>query len=213
MKRDVLETIHTLITDEHRGGVATVIAVRGSASARVGSKAVFDATGKNLAGWVGGGCAETYVGENVVAALEDRAPRIVHVDLDDEIFGLGIVCGGTMDVFVEPLLPPRQLSLPRLDPMEYETELRFLAESLGFKAAFDGATKTVNGLADLYLVLAGAIAVSRGQQMVSLRRVKQLPVHFVEGPRRRPDSVLLVGQTRITETLARLVTPRGVPSK
>ncbi|HUJ76126.1 MAG TPA: XdhC family protein, partial [bacterium] len=41
--------------------VATVIRVHGSASARPGSKALIDARGRNVFGWVGGGCAESLV--------------------------------------------------------------------------------------------------------------------------------------------------------
>ena len=46
--------------------IATVIAVRGSASAKPGSKALIDQAGKNIWGWVGGGCAESFVAQNAV---------------------------------------------------------------------------------------------------------------------------------------------------
>lgn len=89
--------------------VATVVRVKGSASARPGSKALIDANGRNVFGWVGGGCAESLVREEALKALQDRRTRIVDVDLEDEVLGVGMPCGGRMDVYLEPHLPPRPL--------------------------------------------------------------------------------------------------------
>ncbi len=89
--------------------VATVVRVKGSASARPGSKALIDAHGRNVFGWVGGGCAESLVREEALKALQDRRTRIVDVDLEDEVLGVGMPCGGRMDVYLEPHLPPRPL--------------------------------------------------------------------------------------------------------
>jgi len=82
--------------------VATVVAVRGSASARVSSKAVFDENGKNVWGWIGGGCAEIFVAQNCLESIDERQGRIVEADLDDEILGLGIPCGGIMTILSNP---------------------------------------------------------------------------------------------------------------
>jgi len=92
--------------------VATVIRVDGSASARPGAKALFDATGRLLSGWIGGGCAETTVREAALESLRTGRPQSLHLDLDDEVLGVGMPCGGFMDVFVEPILmQPRLLVL------------------------------------------------------------------------------------------------------
>ena len=89
--------------------VATVIRVVGSASAKPGSKALIDETGRNVHGWVGGGCAESLVREEALAAIAEGATRIVEVDLDDEVLGVGMPCGGRMEVYIEPHLPPKTL--------------------------------------------------------------------------------------------------------
>jgi xanthine dehydrogenase accessory factor len=88
---------------------ATVIRVRGSASAKPGSKALIDEQGRNVFGWVGGGCAESLVREEALKALAEARTRIVEVDLDDEVLGVGMPCGGKMDVYLEPHFPPRPL--------------------------------------------------------------------------------------------------------
>ncbi len=89
--------------------VATVIRVEGSASAKPGAKAIIDKNGKTLVGWVGGGCAESAVGQEALACLEDEQTRIVPIDLDDEVLGVGMPCGGMMEVYVEPYLPKPEL--------------------------------------------------------------------------------------------------------
>jgi len=85
--------------------LATVIETTGSVSAQVGAKAIIDTNGKVLKGWVGGGCAQSSVREAAVASIERGEPTIVYLDLDDEILGTGMPCGGNMKVYVEPLIP------------------------------------------------------------------------------------------------------------
>ena len=89
--------------------VATVVSVDGSASAQPGAKALFDARGELVFGWVGGGCAETTVRDEALRALADRRPRMLRLDLEDEVLGVGMPCGGFMDLYIEPVLPPSKL--------------------------------------------------------------------------------------------------------
>ena len=89
--------------------IATVIRVEGSSSAARGSKALIDSYGKLLAGWVGGGCAESAVRSEAIKSLETGAPRTITLDMTDEQLGIGMPCGGTMEVFIEPVLPRPEL--------------------------------------------------------------------------------------------------------
>lgn len=86
--------------------LATVVETAGSTSAHVGDKALIGATGEVLCGWVGGGCAESSIRHTALQCLGDGTPRLVGLDLDDEVLGTGMPCGGAMRVFVEPILPP-----------------------------------------------------------------------------------------------------------
>jgi xanthine dehydrogenase accessory factor len=85
--------------------VATVVRVEGSSSARRGSKAIIDAQGNLLLGWVGGGCAESAVKTEALRCLELQQPLLITLDMTDEILGVGMPCGGKMDVYIEPVLP------------------------------------------------------------------------------------------------------------
>jgi xanthine dehydrogenase accessory factor len=107
--REFTRRIADLVEAGERCAVATVVQVDGSASARAGSKAIIDQAGRTVFGWVGGGCAETTVRDEALRAMEDGRPRTVRLDLDDEVLGVGMPCGGHMTVFVEPYLPQASL--------------------------------------------------------------------------------------------------------
>lgn len=85
--------------------IATVVETYGSVSAKTGSKAVIDQNGLLLAGWVGGGCAESTACQEAYDAIQSGDSTIIDLDLDDEVLGTGMPCGGGMRVYIEPVLP------------------------------------------------------------------------------------------------------------
>lgn len=89
--------------------VATVVRVEGSSSARPGSKAIIDDRGKLVLGWIGGGCAESAVRSEALRSLKQGMPLVVTLDLTEEVLGVGMPCGGKMDIFIEPVLPKPEL--------------------------------------------------------------------------------------------------------
>lgn len=106
---DVLSAATGLAARGEPCAIATVMEALGSTSARPGDKAMIDATGAAPIGWIGGGCAEATIRQVALDCLHTGEPRLVVLDLDDEVLGVGMPCGGTMRVFVEPLLPPPTL--------------------------------------------------------------------------------------------------------
>jgi xanthine dehydrogenase accessory factor len=89
--------------------IATVVRVDGSSSARCGSKALIDSQGKIVMGWVGGGCAESAVRTEALKSLRSGQPQLITLDMQDEVLGVGMPCGGMMDVYIEPVLPQPEL--------------------------------------------------------------------------------------------------------
>jgi len=105
MAKDVLDVLTEMRTKKQPFAVATVVETLGSVSAKTGSKTVIDKDGQVLAGWVGGGCAESAVCEEAVCCIASGETSIIDIDLNDEILGVGMPCGGSMRVYVEPVLP------------------------------------------------------------------------------------------------------------
>jgi xanthine dehydrogenase accessory factor len=92
---------------ERAGGeaaLATVTRARGSVPRQAGSKMIVHPDGR-IDGTIGGGEMEQRVIAESVAAIRDGRPRLVHYTLSDPKDGDPGVCGGEVEVFVEPLRP------------------------------------------------------------------------------------------------------------
>src|SRR6267378_7328884 len=86
------------------GALATVARVRGSTPVPAGTKMLVGAEGR-LIGSVGGGCVEAEVIGAALVAQGSRRPSLLTHHLNADLAGdLGLSCGGTVEVFVEPLL-------------------------------------------------------------------------------------------------------------
>lgn len=105
MKQSIEQLMLQLNEQRQRYALATVVTNIGSVSAKTGSKAVIDENGKLLFGWIGGGCAESETCFQAMQSIEKRESVMFEVDLDDEMLGVGMPCGGKMSVFVEPFIP------------------------------------------------------------------------------------------------------------
>ncbi len=100
---EVLEGIAQAGRAGERVALATIIATRGSSPRGPGSRLLLWPDGR-LIGTVGGGCGEAEVIRTARDVLDDGVPRLVEVDLTaDAAADEGMVCGGIMEVFVEPL--------------------------------------------------------------------------------------------------------------
>lgn len=105
MAKEILNVLLELREKREPHAVATVVETVGSVSAKTSSKAVIDRNGRVVAGWVGGGCAESATCQKALECMESGETAVLDIDLDDEILGAGMPCGGHMRVYVEPVLP------------------------------------------------------------------------------------------------------------
>jgi xanthine dehydrogenase accessory factor len=105
MAKEIFDVIQALQSAGDPFAIATVVETRGSVSAKTASKAVIDSQGRVVAGWVGGGCAESSTCEQALTCISQNETAMLDIDLDDEILGAGMPCGGSMRVYIEPVLP------------------------------------------------------------------------------------------------------------
>ncbi|MGD0958307.1 MAG: XdhC family protein [Methylomonas sp.] len=109
--RDILNLQLKLHEARQPYALATVVEILGSSSAKPAAKALIDCSGKLVVGWVGGGCAQSMVSDMAVKCIASGEPNVIDIDLNDEVFGAGMPCGGSMRVYVEPILPKPMLWL------------------------------------------------------------------------------------------------------
>jgi len=103
------EDIPAIARDWHQAGkgaaLATVIQTWGSSPRRVGSQLAVSGEGQ-IMGSVSGGCVEGAVVTEALDALEDGQPRLLEYGVsDDDAFSVGLACGGTIRVLLEPVGP------------------------------------------------------------------------------------------------------------
>lgn len=190
--RDLLKIQSALEETQTPYALATVTKVIGSASAKSGSKCLISADGKNLWGWVGGGCAESFTITNALESLEEGVPRTIVADLDDEVFGLGMPCGGKMEIYIEPRLAREKISIPAAT----SPSLRALAAYFDYEPSFTGSLELP--LRDQILLLAESVAKARGLDFKSLSPGSDLRLPP------SPSEFLILGHSRITQELAKL---------
>ncbi|HUO25565.1 MAG TPA: XdhC/CoxI family protein [Candidatus Aquilonibacter sp.] len=106
---DIYEQIVQLRREGRCGAVATIVNVRGSIPSFRTAKMLVRDDG-SIVGTIGGGCVEADVWQAAREVMESEKPRTLHFDLNqDPKYDTGLVCGGTLEVFIEPVLPPALL--------------------------------------------------------------------------------------------------------
>ncbi len=118
---EVMDLVARMKAAEQTFVLATVVRTVSVTAAKAGAKAIIDQDGKIVAGFIGGGCARGAVLKAAREALADGQPRMVSVQPESLLAELGVKPGesrdgirfasnmcpskGTMDIFVEPVLP------------------------------------------------------------------------------------------------------------
>lgn len=101
--QEIWERIARLQAAGQPAALATIIATRGSTPRHVGAKMLVLGDG-SIVGTLGGGCAEAEVWQAAMRVMKTKVPEQLHLELIDDGTGLTtMICGGTMDVFIEPI--------------------------------------------------------------------------------------------------------------
>jgi xanthine dehydrogenase accessory factor len=178
---DIYEQIVELRRQGRRGAVATITNVSGSIPSFKTAKMLVRDDG-SIVGTIGGGCVEADVWQAAREVMESERPRTLKFDLNqDPKYDTGLVCGGTLEIFIEPVLPPALLyifgaghvafnlcktaALAGFDVIvtddrsSYATQERFPAAREVRALDFDDATRNLDPTESSYIVI-----VTRGHR-------------------------------------------------
>ena len=107
---EIYQELVNVASKRERVVLATVISSRGSAPRKAGAKMLIKNDGTFI-GTVGGGGVEQQVQEKAIEVMNSGEPQIVHFDLSGRGEEAAMICGGQMDVFLEPIVPLETLYL------------------------------------------------------------------------------------------------------
>ena len=166
---EVMELVAQLKAAEQTFVLATVVRTVSVTAAKAGAKAIIRPDGTIVAGWIGGGCARGAVLKAAREALVDGEPRMVSVQPENLLAELGVKPGenrdgvrfaqnmcpskGTMDVFVEPVLPHPSLIVLGGSPVALS--LATQARQLGYHVTVAAPAADLPGTPDADALIDG----------------------------------------------------------
>lgn len=166
---DVLDLVSRLKAADEPFALATVVRAVSVTAAKAGAKAVIRPDGRIEAGWIGGGCARGAVLKAAREALADGQSRLVSVQPESLLAELGVKPGeiregvrfasnlcpsrGTMDIFVEPVLPRPALIILGASPVALA--LAEQARPLGFHVTLAAPRADLSDLPDVDTLIDG----------------------------------------------------------
>ena len=166
---EVMDLVAQMKADEQTFVLATVVRTVSVTAAKAGAKAIIRPDGTIVAGWIGGGCAKGAVLKAAREALADGEPRMVSVRPENLLAELGVKPGetregvrfasnmcpskGTMDIFVEPVLPHPSLVILGASPVALS--LAAQARPLGYHVTLAAPAVDLAGTPDVDVLIGG----------------------------------------------------------
>jgi xanthine dehydrogenase accessory factor len=109
VNREVFAAVADALERGEPAALVTIVSTTGSTPQRIGAKMLVFADGR-IVGTIGGGCYENDAFGKAREAILNRKPQLVHYELDDDFAQeTGLICGGQMDVYIEPIEPSPEL--------------------------------------------------------------------------------------------------------
>ncbi len=131
MSEDVLRAVVRAMDAGERAALVTIVSTGGSTPQRVGAKMLVFEDGRTI-GTIGGGCYEHDACGKAREAIRARRPQVVRYTLDDDLAAeSGLICGGQMEVYIEPIESTPDLYL--VGAGHVSVEVARVAQATGFR--------------------------------------------------------------------------------
>lgn len=131
MEIDIFDEIQRLRLEGRKAALATIVQIRGSVPSFQSAKMLVRDDGSIL-GSIGGGCVEAEVWTTAQEVIRDEKSRVMSFDLTDESMAeSGLICGGKVEIFVEPILPAPKVVI--FGAGHIATQVSRIATIAGFK--------------------------------------------------------------------------------
>jgi len=131
VNKEVFAAVADALDRGEPAALVTIVSTTGSTPQRVGAKMLVFGDGR-IVGTIGGGCYENDAFWKAREAITNRKPQLVHYELDDDFAQeTGLVCGGQMDVYIEPIEPSPELYIVGAGHVGFH--LGRLAHEVGFR--------------------------------------------------------------------------------
>jgi len=131
MNREVFTAVADALERGEPAALVTIVSTTGSTPQRVGAKMLVFGDGR-IVGTIGGGCYENDAFWKAREAIKSRRPELVHYELSDDFAQeTGLICGGQMDVYIEPIEPSPELYVVGAGHVGFH--LARIAHEVGFR--------------------------------------------------------------------------------
>jgi xanthine dehydrogenase accessory factor len=131
VNQEVFAAVAEALERGESAALVTIVSTLGSTPQRVGAKMLVFADGR-IVGTIGGGCYENDAFWKARESIKTRRPELVHYELSDDFAQeTGLICGGTMDVYIEPIEPSPELYIVGAGHVGFH--LARLAADVGFR--------------------------------------------------------------------------------
>ncbi len=137
MRSELFVLASSLVAKQEPFALATVVRRQAASSAQAGDGALITADG-TFHGWLGGSCTQPTVVREALKAIADGAPRLIALAPDPRteqrpgilVFPMTCHSGGSVDIYIEPVLPPARLLVFGVSPAAQA--LARLGRAMGF---------------------------------------------------------------------------------
>lgn len=225
---DIAELAQEMRASGEPFAIATVVRTAGSTAAKPGAKALLDASGTILQGWIGGGCVRSALAKATDRAMKDGQPQLISLHPQDVLDEKGVAAGddvegmrfarngcpskGSIDIFVEMILPLPELMIFGSSPVAQS--LVALAKEFQWTLAEGTSDMQPRALAtgEKRMII---IATQGKDDLASLRTALAMQADFIAfvGSRRKFAALAqkLAGEGISQDLLSRVNAPAGLP--